>query len=244
MKIIANIVPVVKLYHSLTYLTKYRKELIAAREAGDDEREREFILKATDTWSNHLVKAFDIQLRVEGRENIPARGPVVFVSNHQGYADILISCAVLNRFQFGFVAKNNLAKVPLYGRWIKDIRSVMIEREDARASLRAINEGIGLIDRGFSLLIFPEGTRSRGKIMNRFRKGSLRLATKSGVPVVPITINGSYRIFEEPGVLREGVSVDFIIHPAIETKDMEKNAANNLSTEVEEMIRGALKRLS
>ena len=242
MKIIENIPPVIRLYQSLKYLKPYRKEFLAARAAGDNEAERAYILKATDRWGNHLVKTFDVTLQVEGKENLPAHGPVIFAANHQGYADIVISCAVLNRFQFGFVAKENLSKIPLYGKWIKDIRSVMLEREDARASLRAINEGIGLLEKGFSLLVFPEGTRSRQKAMSRFRRGSLRLATKPGVPVVPITINGTHRIFEDTGVLRKGATVDFIIHPPIETKNMDKAEANRLTETVEEIIGNALSR--
>ena len=243
MMIIRNIGPAIKLYNSLRVLEAYRRGIRTARAAGDDEGERAYALKAMVTWGNNLVRIFKIDLRVEGAEHLPDTGPVVFIANHQGYADIPLCCAALNKFQFGFVAKNNLEKVPLYGGWIRDIRSVWMERDDARASLRAIGEGIELIERGFSLLVFPEGTRSRGGPMKEFKKGSLRLATKPGVPVIPITINGTWRIYEEKGVVRNGMPVDFIIHPPIETAGMGKSEANNLSNEVEELIGATLARL-
>jgi 1-acyl-sn-glycerol-3-phosphate acyltransferase len=240
LKLIKNIVPAIKLYDSLKYLTEFNREISKARKTGDFEREREFILKSTTVWGNHLIKIYDIDLNVSGKENIPDRGPVVFAANHQGYADIPIACAVFDRFQFAFVAKDNLAKIPFYGPWIKQIRSVFIKRGDVRASLRAIDEGVGLIEQGFSLLIFPEGTRSRGGPVGEFKKGSLRLATKPGVPVIPVTINGTHRIFEDFGYIKSGVHVDMIIHPAMETKGMDRPAANNLSAEVEKIVKSGM----
>ena len=237
MKIIENIVPVIKLYNSLKYLAAYNREITKARAAGDFEREREYILKSTSVWGKHLVKVYKIELNVIGKENIPDNGPVVFASNHQGYADIPVTCAVFDKFQFAYVAKNDLARLPLYGRWIRQIRSVYMKRDDARASLKAIDEGIRLLEKGFSLMIFPEGTRSKGGPVGEFKKGSLRLATKPGIPVIPVTINGTYRVYEEKGYIRSGEHVDIIIHPAIETKGMDKAAASNLAAEVEMIVK-------
>jgi len=240
LKVLKNIVPLIRLIDSLKYLTEFNREIVRARTAEDPEREREYILKATSTWGQHLVKVYGITLNVEGKENIPDHGPVVFASNHQGYADIPVTCAALDKFQFGYVAKSDLEKVPFYGKWIGYIRSVFIKRDDSRASLRAIAEGIDLIEKGFSLLIFPEGTRSKSSHMGEFKKGSLRLASKPGVPVIPVTINGTYRVFEDYGYIKNGIVVDVIIHPAIETKGMDKAAAGNLTAEIEEIVRGGL----
>ena len=238
MKIFQNIIPVIKLCDSLRYLSEFKKEIAKARATGDLETERVYILKSTSTWGKHLVKSFDIILNISGKEFLPETSPVVFVSNHQGYADIPVTCAVLDRFQFGYVAKSDLQKVPFYGKWIERIRSVFIKRDDSRASLRAIAEGIDLIEKGFSLLIFPEGTRSKGEPVAEFKKGSLRLATKPGVPVVPITLSGTYKVFEEYGYIRNGVTVDVVIHPVIETAGMDKTEAGDLTLKVEEIIKG------
>lgn len=243
MKIIQNIIPGVKLYHALRYLNKFKAEAARAKAAGDYPAEQAAILNSTSTWGKHLMKIFEVELQVQGRENLPEKGPVVYVSNHQGYGDIPVFCAILDTIQFGFVARNDLEKVPLYGNWIKRIRSVMIQRDDARASLRAIEEGIGLIEKGFSLLIFPEGTRSKGAAMREFKKGSLRLATKPGVPVIPLTINGTWHLFEETGAAKKGVRVNVVIHPPIETAHMGKAEAAALSESVEALIRQTLETL-
>ena len=240
MKIFRNIIPGIKICCSLWQLRPYNREITKAKEAGNFEREREYILKSTGQWGNHIVKAFEIDLVVNGRENLPSNGPAVFVGNHQSFADIPVACAVLDNFQFGFVARDNLARVPFYGRWMSRIRGVFINREDARSSLRTIEEGIALLEKGFSLMIFPEGTRSQSASMAEFKKGSLRLATKPGVPVIPVSINGTYHIFEESGYVKKGAHVNLTIHPAIGTKGMSRTDANNLAAKVEAIVRSGL----
>ncbi|MDD6879912.1 MAG: lysophospholipid acyltransferase family protein, partial [bacterium] len=106
--------------------------------------------------------------------------------------------------------------------------------------LKAINEGIELINQGFSLLVFPEGTRSHGKQQREFKKGSLRLATKPGVPVIPVTINGTYKIFEEHGALKGNQSVSVTIHEAIPTAGMSKHEQSVLSETVQTIVESAL----
>lgn len=231
------------MYFNLRHLRPFHFKIKNHRDAGDDVKEREQILNSTTTWGKGIMKKYKIELNVSGLENIPD-GPVVFVSNHQGYADIPVYGAVISMKQIGFVAKNSLGKIPVFGEWIRDIRSVFIERDDPRSSLKTIEEGIGLLNRGFSLVIFPEGTRSKGSQMGEFKKGSLRLATKPGIPVVPVTLNGTYHVFEEKGHVQSGAKVDFFIHPAIETKELSKQEANNLAEKVEEIIKTKLEEIN
>ena len=239
MKIIPNIPQGVKLIDALKYFRRQKKDIYECREKNDFEKEREYILNATSDWGKNVCRSLGIEIEAEGLENLPEKGPVVYVSNHQSYADIGVACAMLDKFQFGFIAKNSLEKIPMYGKAIMDIRSIMIEREDPRESLKAIKAGVELIENGFSLYIFPEGTRSRCHEMAEFKKGSLKLATKPGVPVVPITIDGTYKVFEEKGVISPA-RVRFIVHPPIETAGMERKEANNLAETVEAIVRSKL----
>lgn len=238
-KLYKNICFAFWMYFNLRHLRPFHYKIKGFRDSGDLEKEREQILNSTTTWGRGIVKKYKIDLTVEGVENIP-EGPVLFVSNHQGYADIPIYGAAIPGKQIGFVAKTSLGKIPVFGEWIRDIRSVFIERDDPRASLKTIEEGIELLKQGFSLVIFPEGTRSKGTQMGNFKKGSLRLATKPGIPVVPITLNGTYHVFEQMGHVKSGAKVNFYIHPAIETKDLAKSEANNLAERVEEIIKTKL----
>lgn len=235
MKIFANIPGFAKLIHCLKYLNQHKKDIEAAKAAGDFEREREVILKASSLWGAMVFDMFNSKLNVTGLENVPDEGPVVFVGNHQGYADIIAYCAAFKKFQFGFVAKEELAKIPLYGPWIRRIRSVFIERDDPRASLEAINRGIEYIEQGFSLVIFPEGTRSKGPDPGEFRKGSLKLATKPKVPIIPVSLDGSYKFFEENGRITPA-EINIMVHPPIETKDLDRKEEKLLLEKVEKII--------
>lgn len=243
MKIIRNIPMIVEFVSALSELRRHKKNIYKYRDLGDVKKEKEYILKATSTWGQRLLNDLNIDLNVMGKENLPEDGPVVFVANHQGYGDIPVCCAALDKFQTGFIAKSSLSKLPLYGEWIKNIRSVMIDREDPRESLRAIETAIGFIKQGFSIVVFPEGHRSKGHDMGEFKKGSLRLATKPGVPVIPISINGTYKLFEEKGYMQGNFKVDFLIHPPIETANMSRPEASSLASTVEEIIRTGLQEL-
>lgn len=242
MKLFANIPGLFKLVDCLKYLKPYKKGIEEARAAGDLVKEREEILKATSTWGAKVFDMFGSKLNIQGIENLPDEGPVVFVGNHQGYADIISYCAAFRKFQFGFIAKDELSKIPLYGEWIRRIRSVFIERDDARASLEAINTGIKYIEDGFSLVIFPEGTRSKGPVPGEFKKGSLKLATKPGVPIIPVSLNGSYKMFEENGYLK-AAEIDILVHPPIETKGLSRKEEKELNEIVEKIILDGVKKL-
>lgn len=242
MVIFRNIPALFKLYGSLPQLGKLKKQIDSANAAGEYEDERRYIRQACDKWSDALIRSFGMDLHVEGKENLPKEGPVVFVSNHQGYADIIMLMAALDTIQFGFVAKDDLIKIPLFGKWILRIRSVSMHRDEAKEAVKAILEGIRYIKDGFSLLIFPEGTRSKGPEMGEFKKGAFKLATKPKVPIVPVTVHGSYRVFEETGVFR-GTRVDIVIHPQVETKDLGKHDETALVHQVESTIRDSLLRL-
>ncbi len=242
MKIIRNIPSAITIYSNLRYLNKYKKEIEDAKKVGDIQREKENILLATSTWGKKLSEAAGMKITAYSRENLPTEGPVVYMCNHQAYGDIVALCAVLDTIQFGYIAKDNLQKVPLYGAWIERIRSVLIDRGHPREALKAISKGVGLIKQGYSLLIFPEGTRSKGDDMGEFKPGAMKLATKPKVPIIPISLDGTWHSFEEHGVLKP-CDVKVMIHPAIETKDLTKEEERHLSDRVYKIIEDGLKEM-
>ncbi|MDR1135790.1 MAG: 1-acyl-sn-glycerol-3-phosphate acyltransferase [Clostridiales Family XIII bacterium] len=237
--IFINIPIIIWLFVNLRILRKSRRDIRKYAAAGNDEMERLAILESTSLWGGSICNKLSVNLVVEGEKTLPA-GPVVFVSNHESYMDIPVFCAVVTDKQFGFIAKYSLSKLPVFGKWIADIRSVFIERDDARASLRAIDAGIKLLERGYSLVIFPEGTRNKGKGMAEFKKGSLRLATKPGLPIIPVSMAGGWHIVEEHGRIQKNQLVRVFIHPPIETSHMTKPELNELNEKVENIIRDKL----
>ena len=148
-----------------------------------------FILKCT----KKLVKISGADVTVTGTENVPLDEPVLYVGNHQGNMDIPLLYSTAPQ-TMAFVAKKEMEKIPLLGYWMKERGCVFIDRDNARSSLKAINEAIENLKSGHSMAVFPEGTRSKGPQVGDFKAGSLRIAIKSGVKVIPVSIKDSYKL--------------------------------------------------
>lgn len=244
MKIISNLPMFVKFISYLKYLNKYKKDIYNARVNGNKNEEREYILKATSSWGKAVVENLNIDLKVYGKENLPTDTdiPVVYMPNHQGYADVIIMCAALDTVQFGFIAKSGLEKVPFYGDWIDRIRSLTLDRNNAREGLKTINKAIALLKEKYSMLVFPEGTRSRGENMGEFKAGAMKLATKSGAKIIPVTLDGTWKLFEETGNFKPA-TIKVKIHPAIPTENISREDEKLLHKKVQSIVENGLKEL-
>ena len=227
----------------LSRVKKYIKIIEDYRSAGNTEEEKKAIMEACRIFSDYVAEGLETTVNVIHPENLPKEGPVVFISNHQSYADILAFLYVIRNHQVSFIAKEELGRIPFVGKWITRIRGIYIERGDARASLNTINEGVRYLKDGFSLVIFPEGTRSQGGDMIDFKPGSFKLATKARVPIVPISIEGSYHVYEETGIIKKGQTIDFMVHPAIDLSSMDRHQFAQLPQQVEDIVRGGLNQL-
>jgi 1-acyl-sn-glycerol-3-phosphate acyltransferase len=220
---------------SMVRLAKLKKLIDSARADGRWAEEQEYIRQAQNYWGPGALKALHGTLATEGLERIP-EGPVLFVSNHQGYMDIVVFMAAVTMKQHGFVAKRELEDIPYFGKWVPRIRSLMIERDDPRSTLRAFREGEEWLRQGFSLVIFPEGRRSKSDEMHEFKKGSLRMATQTGLPIVPVSLSGSWRLFEEKGYPQPW-TVRFHVHEPVVTEGLSKEELAGLHDRVEAIVR-------
>jgi 1-acyl-sn-glycerol-3-phosphate acyltransferase len=238
MRILKNILFVLWMAGSLLSIRRFGKMIDSCRREGDREKERAAIREVSDYWTPKVLEHYHVVTRVEGIDLIPD-GPVLFVSNHQGYGDIFMFLALIKDKQVGFIAKDSLRRIPIFGKWIVRVRSLFLVRNDARSALKVFRQGEEWLKEGFSLVVFPEGTRSRSEEMRHFKKGSLRPAVKAGVPIIPVTISGTWRLFEEKGFVCSG-EVKFFVHPAIETKELSKTETAVLSEKVEGIIRDKL----
>ncbi len=187
------------------------------------KEKRQLAHKTAQKWAARVLTRTGSTIKITGIENIPQGEPVLFVSNHQGNFDIPILLANLPT-PLGFVAKVELKKLPLVSRWMELLECVFIDRRDMRQSLRTITQAIGILKSGHSMVIFPEGTRSKGNEIGTFKPGSLKMAARAGVPIVPITIKGSYKIMESNQNRIKPAIVEVIISPAINTTQVDKAA--------------------
>jgi 1-acyl-sn-glycerol-3-phosphate acyltransferase len=160
-------------------------------------------------WALMMIKLTGCRMTVTGREHIPSKGGVCFVSNHGSIFDIVLHLAYDGR-PIGFVAKKELIYIPLLNMWISLLGGLFIDRKNIRKAVKTINKGIARIKAGSAMIIFPEGHRSRGQGLLPFRSGALRLATQAEAPVVPVAISGSYDVFERTYRVQPGpVAVRF-----------------------------------
>lgn len=205
----------------------------------DIKRRDELVFKRVRQWSRSLVKLAGGKISVVGEENVPKDGAVVFISNHQGNFDIPIFLGHINKPK-AFIAKIETIKIPLINSWMKQMKCVFMDRKDIRQSVQAINEGAKILREGYSLVIFPEGTRSKGDTMGEFKHGSFKLATKAGVPIIPVTIKGSYKMMEQRKFIISPAKVEVIISKPIETKGMTREEIQELPDRVKEIISNQL----
>ncbi|MCD8503076.1 MAG: 1-acyl-sn-glycerol-3-phosphate acyltransferase [Bacillaceae bacterium] len=169
-------------------------------------------------------------------ENLPPQGEAcLFVSNHQGNFDIPILIGFLNR-PLGFISKIEVKKMPIVNKWMEHMNCVFMDRKDRRQAVQSINKGADNLKNGSSLVIFPEGTRSKGMKMNSFKAGSFKLAQKSGATIVPVAINGSYKIMEQNGFKIKPATVKVTILPSISKETYQEKDMKQIAAEVEEMI--------
>lgn len=220
--------------------SSYIKLIKCSKEKKDYEGERKYICEASKAFSNELLERFDTKLNIVHPERIPENGPVVYVANHQSYCDVFAFISMIPH-QIGFVAKKEFSRIPIFNKWLSRIRSVYIDRSTPRASLTAINDGVRNLHDGFSMVIFPEGHRSRSHEMRDFKYGSFKLATKAGVPIIPVTLDGGYKTFEQDKAFVSGHTVNALIHEPINTKDLSRDELVELPKFVESTIRDGLK---
>ncbi|EQB89063.1 1-acyl-sn-glycerol-3-phosphate acyltransferase [Clostridium punense] len=199
----------------------------------------EYIHKTTSKWAMKRVKLSGAKVNIYGEENIPKDIPVVFIGNHQGNFDIALFMSFIDKPK-GYVAKIEMKKIPILRNWMSYMNCVFMDRSSIRKSAEAIVEGVNIIKKGHSLVIFPEGTRSKGEKMGEFKAGSFKLATKTKVPIIPVTIKGSYKLMEANGNKIKPAEVDMFIHPAVNTANLSKEEIDSLPGKVKKIIESKL----
>lgn len=194
---------------------------------------------AAKKWASRLLKLAGARVQVKGAHALPEGIPVLFVSNHQGAFDIPLLMAHLDR-PFGFIAKEELEKLPFVNQWMRYLRCVFIKRGNPREAIKAINDGIALLKSGHSLMVFPEGTRSRDGALLPFKPGSLKLATKSKVAVIPVTIDGSRHLMKAGKWIIQPADVTITMHSPIPGDRVALMDTQALSDEIEAIIASSL----
>ena len=144
-----------------------------------------------------IMKVTGSRVTIIGEEHVPKDIPVLYIGNHRSFIDIVLTysrCPGLT----GYVAKDGMEKIPLLSTWMKRLYCLFLNRTDIREGMKTILKGIEQIKGGISMCIFPEGTRNKvpDAPMLPFKEGSLKMAEKTGCPIIPMALTNTADIFE------------------------------------------------
>ncbi len=166
-------------------------------------------------WASIVLAAAGVRVRTRILEDPPGDRPVIFACNHASLMDIPILYKALP-VEFRFLVKKELFRIPLLGFAMKTAGYIPIDRSGGRAAVRSMKEAAARIREGASIVVFPEGTRTLDGHLQEFKEGGFMLAVKSGCPVVPVAIRGSFSILKKGDFIARPGEVEVIIGKAIQ----------------------------
>lgn len=178
-------------------------------------------------------------LTINGYENIIKDRAVLFVSNHQGNFDVALLLSQLD-VPVGALGKQSLASIPIVSRMMTNIDCVFVDRDDSKSQMNALKSVVKILKKGHSMIVFPEGTRGTGKELGEFKDGAFVMGCMAKVPVIPITINGTYDMMEKNNNIIKPANISLTIHEPIETKDLSKAEQKELPKKVFDVINNSL----
>ena len=144
-------------------------------------------------WSRFMCWIMLLPVKVEGRELLDKKQSYVFVANHQGPYDIFLVYGYLGR-SFRWMMKKSLRNIPLVGKACESAGHIMVDKSGPKAIHRTYEQAEQVLKHGVSLVVFPEGARSFTGHMGKFRRGAFQLADELRLPVIPVTIDGSFDV--------------------------------------------------
>jgi 1-acyl-sn-glycerol-3-phosphate acyltransferase len=144
-------------------------------------------------WAKIIVRTLLLPIKIEGKENLEKDQSYVFVANHQGIFDIFVIYGYLGR-NFKWMMKHELGKIPFIGYACRKSHQIFVDKRGPKKIKETYDRAREILKEGYSVTVFPEGARSFTGHMGIFRKGAFALADELQLPVVPLTINGSFDI--------------------------------------------------
>jgi 1-acyl-sn-glycerol-3-phosphate acyltransferase len=189
-------------------------------------------------WSRVWLTTSGTRLEVEGGDNIDPGRSYVVVANHLSALDIM-ACLLAVPLPIRFLAKKELFRVPVLAQGMRLVGIIEVDREARGAIHSEVNrQSRELIEKGRSLIIYAEGTRPRNGVMKQFKKGAFTMAISSGLPVLPLSLHGSYEAWPPGKPLIRGGLIRAVIDKPIETEGMSNADTGDLRDQVREIIAG------
>ncbi|MFZ5764734.1 MAG: lysophospholipid acyltransferase family protein [Thermodesulfobacteriota bacterium] len=189
-------------------------------------------------WGKIILAISGVRVTVEGLENIEPDRPYIFAANHQSQFDIFAMQGCFH-VDFRWLAKQELFRIPLFGKAMRLAGYVAVDRSHGREALKSLKEAAERIAAGTSVVLFPEGTRSRDGRLQPFKTGGMVLAIKSGVPLVPVGISGTFQVLPKGRLLAQPGRVVIRVGRPLETRGLTAGQKQELA----ERLHGEVARL-
>ena len=190
-------------------------------------------------WCRLIAWSIFARIRVHGVEHVRAEQPYVYMANHSSLIDTPALFGYLP-FPFHIMAKRELFFVPFMGWHLWTAGHFPIDRRDRRKTVRSLRRVIEGVRDGKSLAVFPEGTRTRDGRLQEFKPGSFKIALRAGVPIVPVTIRGTFALLPSTTLAPRPGRVEVILGEPIETRDYDEKHLKELIERTQDVIRRTL----
>jgi 1-acyl-sn-glycerol-3-phosphate acyltransferase len=191
--------------------------------------------KIARVWGKSILLVSRVSVSVKGLSNIDRSSPYIYMPNHQSNFDIPVLLGHLT-VQFRWLAKMELFKIPIFGRAMRKAGYISIDRYHRESAIESLKLAANRIKNGVSVLIFPEGTRSRDGKIRSFKKGGFVMAIDSGVPIVPVVITGTRAIMPKGRFRVYPGPVSMVIHKPIDTSTYTRETKEALMESVRRVI--------
>ncbi len=182
-----------------------------------------------------------VRLRVSGTENIPDNESFIVMPNHRSFWDIPAVVIGMYPKQVRFVAKQELAELPVLGWCMKCSGHILIDRDNRDSAIQQMKAVAERLSGQFSITIFPEGTRSPGRHLQKFRRGGFHIAKELGLRILPVSISGSYETMNRHSTNLHAGEIAVHYHPPIDPADYGK--INDIIEAVKTVVAGGLEDL-
>jgi 1-acyl-sn-glycerol-3-phosphate acyltransferase len=190
-------------------------------------------------WGWLILRSNGVKVQIKGLEHIDHKKPSIYMCNHQGTFDIFALLAHLP-MQFRWVAKVGLFRIPVLGWAMSTAGYISLDRTKRKRAYRGMEIAAGKIREGTSVVMFPEGSRSYDGTLQPLMNGGFTLAIRAGIPICPITLDGTWAIMPRTTLRIKKGTVRIIIERPIETAGLTMQDRKRLMQEVEQKIRANL----
>ncbi len=186
-------------------------------------------------WAPGLLWVGGVRLEIVGLENVDWSRPHYFAANHESIVDVLVLFRAL-AVPLLFILKEGLRRVPFLGWYTAAMGMIFLPRGNRRKSLENLRQCDRRIAEGFSILMFPEGTRSRDRRIGRFKPGVFLPAIEAGVPIVPVVLDGTGRILPRGGFRARPGTIRIVIGRPVPTHDLDRGDRRDLAEELRDRM--------